>query len=287
MRRAIRGVVLAALAVAVALPALARADGINTISAIKFQRTGSERQIRVIGSAQPTFQRFTLASPPRLVLDFVGSRLSGVPGTTEVGDAVVERIAAEQQGIDGTSLSRVMIAFKHQVDFAISTEGNDVVIAIKGGEGAGGDISTQVAAAATAVPRAEAKKAPPAAERAAKSETDSSVAVASGPRNMTLCGFRFMSNVSRVFVRTNYKAEFSVNKMGDKKVVVELPNTAIPLRNNRNFLDAQYFASPVKLITPMVGGGGTTRIEIELKNDVPFQSRQVENEIQIDFANGG
>ncbi|MBN2361606.1 MAG: AMIN domain-containing protein [Deltaproteobacteria bacterium] len=121
----------------------------------------------------------------------------------------------------------------------------------------------------------------------AAGETDSSVAVASGPRNMTLCGFRFMANVSRVFVRTNYKAEFSVNKMGDNKVIVELPNTNIPLYNNRNFLDTQYFASPVKLITPMVAGGGVTRIEIELKNDVPYQTRQIENEIQIDFPNGG
>lgn len=286
MRRAIRGVVSLAMMAALVLPAMARAEGLNTISAIKFQRTGSERQIRIVGSTQPTFQRFSLANPPRLVLDFVASRISGVPGTTEVGDAVVERIAAEQQGIDGTSLSRVMIAFKRQVDFAISTDGNDVVIAIQGGAGAGGDVSTQVAAStATVAPAAEPTAAPAAAP--AKSETDSSVAVASGPRNMTLCGFRFMSNVSRVFVRTNYKAEFSVNKMGDKKVVVELPNTNIPLRNNRNFLDAQYFASPVKLITPMVGGGGITRIEIELKNDVPFQSRQVENEIQIDFPNGG
>lgn len=279
MRRAIRGVVSLAMVAALALPAMARAEGLNTISAIKFQRTGSARQIRIVGSTQPTFQRFSLASPPRLVLDFVASRISGVPGTTEVGDAVVERIAAEQQGIDGTSLSRVMIAFSRQVDYAISTDGNDVVIAIKGGEGAGGDVATQAAAATASVPQAD--PAP------AASETDSSVAVASGPRNMTLCGFRFMNNVSRVFVRTNYKAEFSVNKMGDKKVVVELPNTNIPLRNNRNFLDAQYFASPVKLITPMVGGGGITRIEIELKNDVPFQSRQVENEIQIDFPNGG
>jgi len=119
------------------------------------------------------------------------------------------------------------------------------------------------------------------------SEVDSDVAVSGAPRAMTLCGFRYMMDVSRVFIRTNDKVQYSVRKAGDRRVIVELQNTRIPVYNNQRFLDTQYFNSPIKLIEPdvMEGGTPTVRIEIELRRDVPYKTKQIDNELWIDFPN--
>jgi hypothetical protein len=271
------GVGSLALVAGLVLVGPARAESTNTISAVQLLRDSTSRTIRIRGSTQPTFQRFTLSDPFRLVLDFVDASTSGVPAFTSVGDGLVESIKVEDQGLGGARLSRVLVTFKQETDFKVSTDGNDVVIAVAG---SGSD-----------VPVAEAAPEPVRETYVAQAETGGeteSVAVSSGPRAMSMVGFRFRTDVSRVFVRTNDKAQYSVREMGDRRVVIEIQNTTIPLRNNERFLDTQYFESPVKRIQPesVEGGTPTVRIEVELKNNVAFSHKQVDNEIWVDFPNG-
>ena len=98
-------------------------------------------------------------------------------------------------------------------------------------------------------------------------------------------GFKNNSAQSRVFVRLNYTAEFSVNKQGDNLVVLELKNTTIPLRNNKNHLDTTFFNSPVKMITPseIEDASPTVRVVIEMKSAVPFETKVEGREIAIYF----
>ncbi|MFH1808500.1 MAG: AMIN domain-containing protein [Pseudomonadota bacterium] len=253
----------------------AGADSTNTISAVQMARDAAGRTIRIRGSTQPTFQRFTLNDPFRLVLDFVDASISGVPAYTSVGDSLIESIKVEDQGVSGSSLSRVMVTFRQETDFRVSTEGTDVIIAMNGA-GAAGDVAERPEPVTTL------------AQADTGGETSNDVSLDGSTRAVSMVGFRFHQDVSRIFVRTNDKVRYSVREMGERSVVIELQNTQIPLRNNERFLDTQYFGSPVQLIQPesIEGGTPTVRIKINLKNNVAFTHKQVDNEIWVDFPNG-
>ena len=108
---------------------------------------------------------------------------------------------------------------------------------------------------------------------------------AEGPRQMSYIGFRNTAGSSRVFARLNADAKFTVTKEGDNLVVLQIQNATIPLRNNRNHLDATFFDSPVKMITPSEVEDATPsiRIAIEMKSSVPFSAKQEGRDIVVTF----
>jgi colicin import membrane protein len=103
-----------------------------------------------------------------------------------------------------------------------------------------------------------------------------------GPRLMKYIGFRQMADVSRVFVRLDGKAKYKQKKEGDT-VIVELLNTSVPVKNNTRPLDTSYFNSPVGNVQA-VPSGDSTRIEIKLKEQVPFQVKRIGTTLAIDFT---
>ena len=285
------GLALVGLSMIVLSPRPAQASAVNTISAVQMLRDGAKRVIRISGSMQPTFQRFTMHEPFRLVLDFVEARVQDVPQYTSLGDGVVDSVSVESKGQNGTPMSRVMITFRDEVDYQITTQNNDVLIAMVGEEGLGHKDSKEIHVAqagddGTAAAAEEAAGDQPAVDQASETEDDLEFDDAT-PRAMTGVGFKFMTGTSRVIVHTNAKAQFTVRRMGDNRVVIEVQNTSIPIYNNQRFLDTHYFASPIKMITPKAldGATPTVEVEIELKNEVDFSQSQHGNQIWVDFPN--
>jgi hypothetical protein len=108
---------------------------------------------------------------------------------------------------------------------------------------------------------------------------------ASGPLKMSYIGFRNTASSSVVFARLNAEAKFTVRKEGDSLVVLEIQNATIPLRNNKNHLDATFFDSPVKMITPSEIEDATPsiRITIEMKQAAPYEAVLQGREIVVTF----
>jgi hypothetical protein len=80
-------------------------------------------------------------------------------------------------------------------------------------------------------------------------------------------------------------AQYSVKKEGENLIVLEIKNAIIPLRNNKNHLDATFFDSPVKMITPteVDDAAPFIRITIELKEQVPYEAKVEGKEIVLSF----
>jgi len=126
---------------------------------------------------------------------------------------------------------------------------------------------------------AEAKRQALAAKREAK------LAASPGKRaTMTFVGFERAAASSRVYVRTTGPVRYSVQEDGDKKVVLELENTRIALRNNRRPLDTSFFDSAVAMVSPNPDGHRAVRVEIKLRETVPFQAKQEGNEVSVEFS---
>ena len=120
------------------------------------------------------------------------------------------------------------------------------------------------------------------------SASDSQLSVSNRRKTMELVGFKMQPNGSRVFVRTNEPVRYSVSKGEKNTVVVELENTRIDLDNNERWLDASFFEpNAVAMIDPKPGPTRTVRIQIKLKESVPYETSQQGNELYIDFARPG
>jgi len=106
-----------------------------------------------------------------------------------------------------------------------------------------------------------------------------------GGRNLvTFVGFTQQSSGSRIFVRTSGPAQYSVAQAGDKVVVLELENARIGVRNNSRPLDTSQFDSPIKMVEPHQASGRTVRVQIRLRDAVPYQAKQEGNQVFLDFG---
>lgn len=97
-------------------------------------------------------------------------------------------------------------------------------------------------------------------------------------------GFKQHASASRVFVRTNEPVRYTVSEGKGKTVILELENTSIGPRNNSRFLDTSYFDTAVAMVSPNQGPTRSVRIEIRLKEVVPFEAHQEGNEVFLDFS---
>jgi hypothetical protein len=106
-----------------------------------------------------------------------------------------------------------------------------------------------------------------------------------GPRVMKYIGFQQMAEVSRVFVRCDGKAKFKPSREGST-MVLELYNTRINVKNNERPLDTTYFNSAVTKVQA-VKAGENTRVEVKLREVVPFKVTRIGTTIAIDFKRAG
>jgi len=111
------------------------------------------------------------------------------------------------------------------------------------------------------------------------------VEISSAIKNMTWVGFQQTRDSSRVFIKTTEPVKFHVVEEGRNLIVLELENTRIPVHNNTRFLDTHFFDSAVTMIVPreIEGISRNVRVEIQLRNRVPYTSGQEGNLVYINF----
>jgi colicin import membrane protein len=126
---------------------------------------------------------------------------------------------------------------------------------------------------------------PPPEEFSAPAPAEERVEISSAIKHMTWLGFQQTRDSSRVFIKTSEPVKFHVVEEGRNLIVLELENTRIPLRNNRRFLDTHFFDTAVTMIVPreIEGISRNVRVEIQLKNRVPYTSGQEGNLVFINF----
>jgi hypothetical protein len=253
-------------------------------------RPTSERIDVVVKANEPlTFQSWARSQPPVLVVDLMDTAADAKILTPDTNGAIT-KIEVTRHDARGTALSRVSLHLKQTVDYDVSARGNEItvslflagkkdanftaktpaIVALNTGRGVTADVPS------TGVVEGSIGR--------ATSEMD--LAQAGGERRaMTYIGFKNSAGNSRVYARMNGEAKYQVRKEGDSLVVIEIQNATIPLRNNKNHLDATFFDSPVKMITPseIEDATPTIRITIEMKQAAPFEHKREGNEIVVTF----
>ena len=126
---------------------------------------------------------------------------------------------------------------------------------------------------------------PPPEEYIAPAPAEERVEISSAIKNMTWLGFQQTRDSSRVFIKTTEPVKFHVVEEGRNLIVLELENTRIPVTNNTRFLDTHFFDSAVTMVVPreIEGISRNVRVEIQLRNRVPYTSGQEGNLVYINF----
>jgi colicin import membrane protein len=105
-----------------------------------------------------------------------------------------------------------------------------------------------------------------------------------GKRVMKYIGFRQKAAVSEVFIRCDGKAQFRVVEDSKNKLVVELFDTEIRVKNNQRALDTSFFPTAVRRVHAKSDSSGT-RVEISLRHRVPYEVKRVGSTIKLLFNN--
>jgi len=144
------------------LAGAARAQDLNVISGVEVKDEGTTVVVAVKGSKPPNFTTFSMADPPRFVIDLSESRFQGVAEDLKVDDGVITVVKNLSYGSGATSIARVMIAFSAEVDPPdVQTAGPDLLVRV----------AKPAAAAAAALAKEADQKSPPAAAAAAAQPT--------------------------------------------------------------------------------------------------------------------
>jgi colicin import membrane protein len=103
---------------------------LNEITSVSVKDEGTRIAVMIQGSRPPNFTTFSMADPPRFVIDLSESRFQGVPPDIDVGDGFVNVIKNLSYGSELTSIARVMVAFAVEVDppETPDTVGNTLIV---------------------------------------------------------------------------------------------------------------------------------------------------------------
>src|SRR5512138_2122269 len=89
---------------------------INEVTSVSVKDEGTRVAIVIQGTRPPNFTTFSMADPPRFVIDLSESRFVGVAPDINVEDGFINVIKNLSYGSDLTSIARVMVAFAVEVD---------------------------------------------------------------------------------------------------------------------------------------------------------------------------
>jgi hypothetical protein len=250
------------------------------VTDIRLEPAASGVNIVVEATEPLTFQSWTSASPNAVVVDLLDTTATA---GSKPGSGPVNKVEITRHDGKSSPMTRLTLPTSAGQDYEVNAVGNTLTIAVFG-KGTRADVKTaaprvRVASASDHIVDGELG-------RATATDAVQIAQATGGARQMTYIGFRNSPTQGRVFARLNDSAEFAVRKEGDSLVVLEIKNATIPLRNNRNHLDASaFYDSPVKMITPseIEDATPTIRIVIEMKAAVPFETKVEGREIAIYF----
>jgi colicin import membrane protein len=121
------------VAIATLAAGIGRAEGadLNVVTAVELADEGATVVLSVKGSKAPNFTTFSMADPPRFVIDLSEAKFQGVPEDLKVDDGTILLVKNLSYGSDATSIARVMIAFVNDVEPPdVQAQGSTLVVRV-------------------------------------------------------------------------------------------------------------------------------------------------------------
>jgi hypothetical protein len=275
----------------------AAAASTNHVDGVRLVEHPHRIDVVIATRAAPTFQSTSQRSPAELVvdvLDATGAELT-LPGPSR---GPIEKVLFTVARSGAEPMGRVRVRLRRDARYDVMASATAVTLSIFEDAPAAARqareddplrADTGAIKLAAHSPKGQASDAPQPRYAQARQEGAAGMATGEGPRAMTYVGFRNLAASSEIFARLTGPSQHEVRREGDNLLVLEVRNATIPLTNNKNHLDTTFFDSPVKMITPteIDDARPTTRLIIEMKENVPYRTEVRGNEITIVFQKGG
>jgi len=245
----------------------AQIESINVISDPSDKRT----TIEITSSKLVPYAAFKLVQPLRLVVDFNALPAQGLTGPDVINDRLVKDIRFEKIK-DSPQSTRVIAFLTRDVEYNAREKDTTVTFLISPKEPA--EIVEKQ------LPSMPAKK-----EQIVAKEPRLFFSPSKTNLNQILgVDFYMLSKgKSRVTITTTKKAEYDLSRKNSLTLLLEIPDASIPSELTR-YLNSSLFKGAVNRITPIVKvAEKQVKLEIELKEMVPYHVMQTDKEIRLDF----
>ncbi|MDI6795569.1 MAG: type IV pilus secretin PilQ [Desulfatibacillaceae bacterium] len=250
-------------------PAAADADtDKRLITGIAVEQTAQAVEVAIQGTEMLTYTAVKSPFTQGIVLYFPETGLGGISRNITAGNSLVTGIISTQSESVPVS-SRVEIALSEDVPFEVRQEGRIVVVSL----GAPAPLATPAAAPLPAVLPAS-QPAPTALERtdARLAEYEAAPAPApKGPARLRQIDFiQENDGKSVVRIRADRPVDFAVRRIGERRLLMDLPGVHIPEPQRRPLITTR-FDSAADRIIPVQKDDQTASISIELREFVPYR----------------
>ena len=178
---------------------------------------------------------FTVDNPARIALDFPGTNSALAKRFQEIGVGIAQSVNA----VEAKGRTRVVVNLSRMEDYSTSISGNNYILTIGSGSGAG---SQQVVTAPTA-----------------PTQTITSISSAGGNSIKNVDFRRGDDGAGRIVINlSNPKIPINLNEQGGR-IVVDFANTSLPSNLSKRW-DVVDFSTPVKLFETFADGQNTKMI---------------------------
>ncbi len=104
---------------------------LNLVTAVDVKDEGAAVVLSVTGSKPPNFTTFSMADPPRFVIDLSEAKFQGIAEDMPQENSVILLVKNLSYGSDASSIARIMIAFSADVDPPdVQAQGKRLVVRI-------------------------------------------------------------------------------------------------------------------------------------------------------------
>ncbi len=227
------------------------------------------------------YTAFKLIDPDRVVMDVESSAETQTLGTRQVKDGNVDQVSVERDR-SKPNMTRIVVFLARKLDYRVEEKGNKLLLSLRKPPVAEG------------MQQASAEKMPATSgagsegERAGVVEEKPRIFFKAGKDNLTqILGVDFTrlpQGKSRLSITTSRKGQYSLERIGNKSIRLNLAEASIPPLLMRR-LDSSYFDGAIDRVKANAFlKEKRVALDIVLREMVPFHIDQNDTGIFIDFG---
>src|SRR5688572_28256436 len=115
--------VIVAIAALVPSSAAGEKDNLSQLTQVVMKAATDDVVVTISGSKAPDFTSFTMSEPFRVVVDWAGSRLSGVADEKRFERGLIRKITTKQYDSEAEKISRVTIELARETTYHVEADG--------------------------------------------------------------------------------------------------------------------------------------------------------------------
>lgn len=260
-----------------------QAGQLVAIDSISSSETDAATFVTITADGPLTFSSFKKPDPPSVVLIFPATTTKALSPAPDLDSDLIDRVVVSEG--NGGQTARVEFKLTADATYTASQEGGKVLLTFNRPSGSAAEPEKQAPAPVTAT--AEPMSGEPSVAGAPGGGISGTPAGGIPKTTAWVNKVDFLSQSegkSTLVLGTTHAVEYRIQKVGPKKIEVQLLNTRIPSYRQRALITTRFNSAVDRVVPYQVSKKkNQTAVSIEMREAVPYYAEQTDNLLLVHF----